>query len=287
MPILSIDESVVRAAQLNPAGAIKMLLRGLVTVIFGAVGCVIFGIVGSMGWPGYGAIVGAVTGLLIFTTCGCMISGFYADVLPAEKLKKGFQPGDLLPHNLAKQCQGGHGHFTLDLTVRKGHDVNIGGLMAMVRSSPYIEVMCGSNPVKRTCVDPKMEWNETFRIKITPQNRVVKIALYDQDLFGVTQLGEVTLDIEGDIMERLPDRHNCSCVKGPVEGSWKHDIQDPDRLKFCRPHKFKIERGGSQSIVSRNPLLEVAFQEVQDHEDPLQGDDEERQHFMKTYGTLA
>lgn len=273
-----------------------MILRGLVTIIFGAIGCVIFGIVGSMGWPGYGAIVGAVTGLLIFTTMGCLISGFYADILPAERVNKGWNAGDILPHTLAKHCASGHGHFTIDLGVRHGHDIRRGGLMAMVRSNPYIEVICGTNPVKRTCVDPSMQWNEVFRIKIQPQNKVVKIALYDQDLFGVTQLGEVTLDVEQDIMARLPDRHRCPCCEGsgdkPFEG--KHHWQDAQgewhdepHHSLCRPHKFKVERTGNDSIYSRNPLLEVTFEEVEHVEEALQGDDREREQFLKTYGTMA
>lgn len=293
MPVLSVDESVVRAAHLNPTAVMKVLLRGLVTAIFGGVGCVIFGIVGSMGWPGYGAIVGALTGLLLFTVFGCFISGFYGDVFSAEKVHKSLHAGHILPHSVAKNFNQGHGHFTLDVTVVQSHDVTVGGVMAMVRSNPYVEVHCGSNPVKRTCVDPAMKWNETFRLKVGPHDAVVKLSLYDQDLFGVTELGEVTLDIERDIMARLPDRHPCECVRVPADKTLNFDFakfnhsferNDP-RFQCCRPHKFKIGLD-SNSIVSKKPMLELAFEEVQYNEESRFITSDDHSPLLKTYGTM-
>lgn len=266
MPALSLDESVVNVAKLDLAALMWKLLHYFVIFIFGALGCVIFGIVGSMAWPGAGAIIGAITGLLIFAIIGCFVSRLlpgYNDVFSPERMHKGWHAGDILPHSAAKYMTDGkaHGAFTLDVTVRMAHQVTIGGMMAVVRSAPYVEVHCGSNPVKRTCVDPNMQWNETFRLKISPHDEMIKLILFNQDLFGEKVLGQVTMELEHDVMPRL--MHECVCNKEPgdkADFNYKCPKNDPPEL--CRPHKFRIERGGSNSIISKTPTLEVAFFEV-------------------------
>mmetsp|Transcript_102379 Transcript_102379/g.285261 ORF Transcript_102379/g.285261 Transcript_102379/m.285261 type:complete len:298 (-) Transcript_102379:103-996(-) len=182
----------------SPLDMLYPMLRGLTTLLIGILGMLLCGMVGSLAYPGTGAIVGSIVGVLVCLAFGCCVTGFWRDLLPSNTSTFGAE--QLLPHALAVQI-GGHGHFDLVLTVHEATGVEVQGRMPWMKAETYIEVVCGSNPVKRTCVNADGKFNEQFKLKITPSDDILVVRLKDQDVFGARDVGYVCVDIQKDIID--------------------------------------------------------------------------------------
>lgn len=174
------------------------LLRGLSTLFIAVLGMVIFGMIGSLAYPGIGAILGSIVGLVICLSIGCCATGFWRDLAPNDTNTFGVQ--SLLPHTMAVQI-GGHGNFDLIVTVHEAIGVAVQGRLPWARAETYVEVACGTNPIKRTCVKTDGKFNEQFKLQVTHTDEMVLVRIKDQDTFGSKDVGYVCIDIQKDIIE--------------------------------------------------------------------------------------
>lgn len=178
--------------------ALAPLLRGSATLFITALGTTLCGMIGSLAYPVGGAAVGCFMGVAISLTMGCAVTGFWRDVLPGDG--RTFGVGSIVPHSLAVQL-GAHGKFDLIVTVHEALGVRVQGHMPWRRADLYVELECGSNPIKRTCVKKDSKFNEQFKIQVTSTDEGVLCRIKDQDVFGASNIGYVYVDIQRDIID--------------------------------------------------------------------------------------
>lgn len=174
------------------------ILRGVATVFLVAISMLLCGMVGSLAYPtrGVGAIVGAVLGGLISLIFGLFLTGFWKDIAG----DKSFGVGALLPHTLAASV-GAHGSFDVIVTVHEAIGIEVQGRMPWKRADTYIEILCGANPLKRTCVKGDGRFNEQFKLQVSPADEGIMLHVKDQDIFGASDVGYVFVDIQKDIVD--------------------------------------------------------------------------------------
>lgn len=172
-------------------------VRGLMTIFIAGVGLMMCTVVGSLSYSedGYGAIAGAIFGAVFFFLFGTYVTGFYQDFLPEKGASAAL---GYLPNSLAVQF-GGHGLFRMIVTVHEVKDVAVQGRFG--KPSLFVEVDCGENPIKRTCVSSTGFFNEQFKMKIQPADSYLFIRIKDQGLLGATSVGGVCIDIHSEILE--------------------------------------------------------------------------------------
>lgn len=182
-------------------GMMMPMIKAIIAIGIGILGCFLFGVLGSMTYPGVGAIAGAGIGFLLFTFIGCCALGVYKDLLPKPE---NFDTAALVP-SFVNQAMGKHGKFTLIVTVHKATDVStMKGLNPFGSPDVYVTVESGNNPPKATCVKKSSnpEFNEQFKLLVQPNHKSVVVRLMDQDVFGSDDVGYVTVDIDQDIIGR-------------------------------------------------------------------------------------
>lgn len=205
------------------------VLRGLATLLIVAMCMTLFGMVGGLAYPegGVGAVVGAVVGIVLSLTFGCCITGLWKNLLPEDTKTWGI--GALLPHSLAVQI-GAHGNFEVIVTIHEAVGIEVQGQLPWRKADTYIEVECGQNPVKRTCVKNDGKFNEQFKFQVTAADENMIVRLKDQDIFGASDIGYVYVDIQKDIIgEGFPWRKEF-----PVEAG------ENDRLRYGNSKAYMV-----------------------------------------------
>lgn len=185
----------------NPFAWVMPMIKAVVVVGIGLLGCFLFGIIGSMTYPGIGAIAGAGIGFLLFTLIGCCALGVYKDFAPKPDQ---IDSTKFVP-SFVTVAMGKHPSFTLIVTVHKAVDVSATkGLNPFSSPDTYVTVESGSNPAKATCVKrgSRPEFNEQFKFLVAPENKSVVVKVMDQDVFSSDVLGYVSVDIDEDIIGR-------------------------------------------------------------------------------------
>lgn len=178
--------------------ALYPVVRGLCTLFIAALGTTLFGMVGSLAYPaGEGTAFASLLGLFISLTVGGLITGFWRDLLPGDG--RTFGLGSLVPHSVAVKL-GSHGKFDLILTVHEAVGVRVQGHMPWRRADLYVEIECGSNPPKRTCVKANNKFNEQFKLEVNSGDEGILLRIKDQDIFGASNVGYVYVDIQDDII---------------------------------------------------------------------------------------
>lgn len=209
----------------GPLAALGPMLRTLGVIVIGVGGCMLFGMIGSMTYPGVGAILGAVFGFVLFMCVGCIVLGKYKDIVRGG--------GDIfdLPDII---CE--HPAFTLMITVHNCTSVAEEQLCGMGggKADTFVQIRCGVNPPKSTCVRDDGKWNETFRLNVRSKDKSVICELLDQNVFGDGRIGQVTLDIDDDII-------------------------DPD---FPKNKSFKVEAEAKSKKGATNAMLSLSFERV-------------------------
>mmetsp|Transcript_120649 Transcript_120649/g.341131 ORF Transcript_120649/g.341131 Transcript_120649/m.341131 type:complete len:289 (+) Transcript_120649:154-1020(+) len=175
------------------------LLRGMATIVVAGIGTMLFTTVGSLSYPvgGVGAIFGAIIGGVLFLLIGCCTTGFWKDFLPQNNEVVNLT--SLLPHAVAVQL-GGHGNFNLIVTVHEARNVAVQGRMPWRKPFLYVEVECGGNPIKRTCVRNDCKFNEQFKLQVAANDRSMYLRVKDQEIVGSRSVGYVCLDIQNHIL---------------------------------------------------------------------------------------
>lgn len=176
----------------SPLDFIFPLIRGLATLFIVFIGFMVFGMFGSLAFPtgGTGAFLGSVCGIIVSLVVACWITGLWRSFLPED---------NEMPHPLAVLV-GRHGNFDLVLTVHEADGIELQGHASWSSSSTFVEVSCGSNPIKSTDVTSDGVFNEQFRIKVTAADEGIVIKLKEKQLVGSSTLGFVYVDIQEDII---------------------------------------------------------------------------------------
>jgi len=184
----------------NPFKMFAAMIKMVVALTIGILGCFLFGVIGSMTYPGWGAIAGAGIGFLIFSLIGCCALGVYKDFIPNKQI----DTTKLMP-GFVTQAMGKHPEFTLMVSVHKAVDVaTFKGLNPFASPDTYVVLECGNNPPKATCVKKgsKPEWNEQFVLHVLPADKSVVVKVMDQDVFSSDVVGFVSVDVDLDIIGR-------------------------------------------------------------------------------------
>lgn len=221
-----VGEEEAAAGLMGPFG---WVIRGLLTVLFAVFGCMLFAMIGSMTYPGIGALVGAIIGFAFWGLIGCCIVGFWKDFLPSNRKFDGMT-ANMIP-NVLNSAFGGHPKFQLIVTV---HQLKNFQVIGYVLSSPdtYISVECGNNPKKQTCVKKSGVFNEQFKLNVRPGDVSVLFRIMDQDYFGSSQIAQVDVKIDEDI------------------------IYHPDRTRI---REFKLQASAGAKLRSQQATLELSF----------------------------
>lgn len=182
----------------------KLLIVGrvLATILVGVLGMYGFAMIGSLSYPGVGVVVGGLMGLTLCSCFGCCITGLWRYAIPDRVVAHAV---DAVPAPIAFAL-GDHGAFTLIVTV---HEITgKTGIMSRLGnqlgagSFTFVQVNCGTNPVKQTCAKPDLKYNEQFKVKVKALDAGVFFTIKDQDIFGTTEVGQVNINIKRDIIDK-------------------------------------------------------------------------------------
>lgn len=178
---------------------LKPMLRGLTTLFVACSGTILFAMVGSLAMPVFGAILGGFLGLAICLALGCCLTGFWRDMIPDDA--KSFGVGSVLPHSVAAQM-GAHGTFDMIVTVHECQNVDVTQRMPWRSADLFVEMECGTNPIKRTCVKTDQRFNEQFKLQVKAADETLLVRIKDQDIFGATSVGYCCINIQQDILNQ-------------------------------------------------------------------------------------
>lgn len=187
----------------NYLDGLKPLFRILVTVFVAGMGMFLCGVIGSLAYPiaGVGAIFGSIIGFILFLCFGCCLTGAWRDFGPKDTRTFEGQMKALMPHALALNA-GFHGKFQMIVTIHEVKNVHMQFKLPWSRMDTYVELECGKNPVKRTCVKMDGIFNEQFKIEVRAVDESVLFRVRNQDVFGSTDLGYACVDIQHDIIDK-------------------------------------------------------------------------------------
>mmetsp|Transcript_41925 Transcript_41925/g.96204 ORF Transcript_41925/g.96204 Transcript_41925/m.96204 type:complete len:281 (+) Transcript_41925:95-937(+) len=175
------------------------IVKGVGVLVVTFAGMMLFGMVGSLAYPqgGVGAILGSILGILVCGCFGTCMSGLYMEFLPRDARRYGASA--YLPEKVLAMGAD-HGDVTIVVTVHSIQDLHIKGLLPWASPDIYVEVQCGTNPPKRTCVKPDRIFNEKFRLNIKALDDSIQLRVKDQDLFGSASVGFVLLSVTKDVL---------------------------------------------------------------------------------------
>lgn len=241
---MNVDHVQKAHAQHSAVGDVLLpVVRGLMTIFITGLGIMLGATVFALAFPsppGVGAITGGCIGALIFGIIGCCVTGTVSDVFTGDiNLSPSF-----IPHSMYAAV-GKHGDFTLVLTVHKAEGVKVSN---RVWNNPqlFVEVECGENPLKMSCVNGDGQFEEQFKLQVKASDMFLLLYIKDQQFFGSDTVGHVSLDIQKDIV-------------GPID-----DASHADK-SFPKYKHFQIKGGNEFTLSQRGDKasLLVSF-DVQD-----------------------
>lgn len=237
MPAAKRTQTAVKSLFGQQFEVLGPLLKGLVTFFIAVLGTFMFAVVGSLAYPlsAVGAVIGAVAGFVVFGLLGVCATGVWRDLIPKDT--KTFGASAILPHSIAVQL-GGHGQFDMIVTVHKAIGVEVHGYLPWQSKSLFAEVECGSNPVKRTCVQSDANFNEQFKLRIEPTDECILVRIKDQDLFGIVSVGYASVNITKDVIE----------AGFPKNSRFPINARENDRLRYGKS-KAMVELSFQQDLV--------------------------------------
>lgn len=214
--------------------AVKKVLvniaKGGVVVLVTLLGVFTFSMVGSLAYPigGEGAIGGAVIGFIVCGVVSLCATGAVWWLVPDAATH--FNVLSLLPSTLAG-AMGEHGDFTVVVTVHESQNLKVKGLLPWNTADTYVEIACGLNPIKATCVRKDGKFNEQFRFRVNVNDKYMILKVKDQDIFGSTDIGYVSIDIKKHILSE----------GFPWRSLFKIKPYENDKIVFPQNEKYKSE----------------------------------------------
>lgn len=182
------------------------LAKGLGTVFVAGIGVMLSATLCSLAYPepaGVGAIGGGIAGALVFGLLGCCATGLWSDLFSFDINAK----PSFIPHSVYSAV-GVHGDFKLILTVKSVDDfVQVNNRFLGSRPQLFVEVECGDNPIKQTCVNSSGHFEEQFKLDVKASDSSLVLYVKDQGLFGANVIGYVSLDIQKEIVDQNEPDH--------------------------------------------------------------------------------
>lgn len=236
------------------------LVQGLFTLVLAVLGMIVVSIIGSLAYPvgGVGAILGLLIGGVVFGLIGCFMSGLWRQLFIGYRLPV---LGSLLPQNVAA-AMGSHGDFTLIVTIHEVKNLEVRGYLPWImKPDIYVQIDCGKNPPKRTCVKRNCQYNEQFKLEVNAADDTIMLWVLDQDVFGSDKIGYVALNIQKDIIEAgfparqrhvLEAQEDCNIQwaqgQASIIVSYDHteDYAESLRPKEVRAHEVRREEEGEK-----------------------------------------
>mmetsp|Transcript_3123 Transcript_3123/g.7035 ORF Transcript_3123/g.7035 Transcript_3123/m.7035 type:complete len:285 (+) Transcript_3123:166-1020(+) len=218
------------------------IIKGVAVLILTFAGMMLFGMIGSLAYPigGVGAILGSIIGIIVFGCLGICMSGLYMEFLPRDARRYGASA--YLPQTLLA-LSAEHSDMTLAITVHRVEKLQVRGLMPWMSPDIFVEIECGTNPPKRTCVKPDAVFNEKFRLNVKAMDDSILLRIKDQDVFGSANVGYVLLSVTKDVVPNLQSRS--ASDKGTMSTDKKEvkfviEAFETDKLMFVPGGEAKL-----------------------------------------------
>eukprot|EP00929_Paragymnodinium_shiwhaense_P013626 TRINITY_DN121469_c0_g1_i1.p1 TRINITY_DN121469_c0_g1~~TRINITY_DN121469_c0_g1_i1.p1 ORF type:complete len:319 (-),score=31.55 TRINITY_DN121469_c0_g1_i1:159-995(-) len=223
------------------ANTLLPVFRGLGTVFVVGLGTMLGAVLAALAFPSppfVGALGGGCLGAAVFTIIGCCVTGFYQDIrspIPDSAM------GKYVPHAFYAAV-GSHGEFTLVVTIHRTEDVSVKSRI-WNRPQLYVEMSCGDNPVKTTCVNAEGQFDEQFKIRIKTTDDHMLFMVKDQQFFSADSVGFCAFDLQADIINKqFPKNHGFQ-----LEGGDDYTVRKGDGKKPKLVLSFDAIDIGSQS----------------------------------------
>jgi|Transcript_34030 hypothetical protein len=180
---------------------VQNLIKLGMTFAIAGFGTVFTGMIVSVNMAGGGmsAVYGCIAGFFVFFFIGGLATGFWTDI---TSVVLGKTKEALVPHEIA-MAFGQHGNFDMVVTIHSV-ECDVQGQLPWQSRSLFIEVECGNNPKKGTCVSPDGIFNETFKMQIKHSDECVVFKIKNQDIFGARNVGFVYVPTQDLINSRQP-----------------------------------------------------------------------------------
>lgn len=232
-----------------PTAWLSFLARALTTIFLTGAGTMLCTTVGTLAYPvgGVGAVLGAVGGFFSFLLIGCCTTSLWRE-MPFLKRQHGQAAigGGMFEGLLSVNA---HPKLKLLLTLHRVENVHVQGRM-MSNANLYCEVVCGTNPLKKTCVNQDGIFNESFKLEVRPQDENIAIKFKDQEVFGSGSVGYALIDVDDDIWEPVGGG-----AKFPKHKKIAIQAEEGDSLSF---HNKTREKDAVKSD-SKRPVVVVSI----------------------------
>eukprot|EP00929_Paragymnodinium_shiwhaense_P063981 TRINITY_DN32016_c0_g1_i1.p1 TRINITY_DN32016_c0_g1~~TRINITY_DN32016_c0_g1_i1.p1 ORF type:complete len:316 (+),score=58.95 TRINITY_DN32016_c0_g1_i1:202-1149(+) len=260
----------------SPLEPLRPLLQGFGTLFVAGLGLMIGTTVGSLVYPSppaVGAVGGGVLFFLIFMVIGCLATGFWETLIPAEGTgEKLFSA--LLPQGIAEDV-GGHGGFDVIITIHEMRNVQVNNRL-FTRPEYFAEIECDGNPTKATIVKTKgfldkgpVVFNEQFRVRISPFCTNVIFVIRDQQLFSATAVAWVNVDVKEKILaQTTKEKAFPSMVPLPLQGgsgyTLRHESEKAQLVVSFDPEPGSVAAVARVSDAKQSGVPSFAFPSAQD-----------------------
>lgn len=239
-----------RGAKLKESGVASMLCNALTYAGLGLAGLTIGALIGYVAGKGVLTLMCGGIGLLTGLFIAVFVTGNFRDAIDAggEAALNVTEP--LVP-SFAREVAYGHDAFSLLVTV---HSVktNADDILSLKLSSfdGYVVVTCGSNPVKKTCVSDRCQFEETFKLRVRPRDKGITFELRDQEVLHDDQIGACEIPFQNIIETGFPvmkayslfDHHGSKVGNLMLSFDWCDDFPADRLLYLQQQHPAEFQR---------------------------------------------
>jgi len=231
-------------------GIAGMLCNALTYAGLGLIGLTIGALIGYVAGKGVLTLMCGAIGLLAGLFIAVFVTGDFGDAVNAggEAALNVTEP--LVP-SFAREVAYGHDAFSLLVTV---HSVktNADDILSLKLSNfdGYVVVSCGSNPVKKTCVSDRCQFEETFKLRVRPRDKGITFELRDQEVISDDQIGSCEIPFRNIIETGFPvmkayslfDHRDNKVGNLMLSFDWCDDFPADRLLYLQQQHPAEFER---------------------------------------------
>lgn len=246
-----------RGAKLRENKEVKGIASMLCTVLtyagLGLVGLTVGALIGYVAGKGVMTLMCGGIGLLAGLFIAVFVTGNFRDAIDAggEAALNVTEP--LVP-SFAREVAYGHDAFSVLVTV---HSVKTNAddilSLKLTNFDGYVVVSCGGNPVKKTCVSDRCQFEETFKLRVRPRDKGITFELRDQEVLHDDQIGSCEIPFDGPkgIIETgfpvmkaysLFDHYGSKVGNLMLSFDWCEDFDRARLLHLQQQHPAEFER---------------------------------------------
>lgn len=247
------------------------VLNAMMYAFLGVLGLMLGAVGGFLAGQGLNTLIGGAIGLSIGLILAVFLTGHFRDAVEAGG-DAALNVAEPLVPSFAREAAFGHDFFSILVTV---HYVKTGAddaldMTKLSNFDGYVEVTCGSNPVKRTCVHPHCVYEETFKLGVRPRDKFIIFELKDQEMVKDELIGTLQLPVSAVIDAGFPvmkafsllDRRQTKVGNVMLSFDWGTDFPQ-DRLLYLqqqRPAEFaRREQIRRMNLQSQQDMAQQAY----------------------------